>query len=263
MKQQLNGQAMFVQITEEAKYRWTLLVITTLLCAALYTVLSLSHFSPEISVLVPAAVMVFLYVAPSVAFGAEVTRASAKLALSLKYVVAPTTMVAGAGVGIAAGVSHLYHTLDLVELQTLATYWTTPLAVTAGLVLLLAFSYAWFWMQQPRLEGTLSLLSKPPATGVHIDLGVYGKKSLFICLYSEGWVYIKPTGGRNAVAKLLAIRKENDVAVMLRPLNGQVYNTWGALIPRGGGELRPGDQFRIGDYLFRYEHPSKGVLNEH
>lgn len=247
---------MLVQVIEEAKYRWALLTVTTLISAALYTVLSLSHFSPEVSVLVPAAVMVFLYAAPSVAYGTEVTKASAKLALSLKYVIVPTTIVAGAGIGMAAGVSYLYRTPDLIE--AFAAYWTTLLAVTTGLVLLLAFLYAWFRMRQPRLEGALSLLSKPPETGVRIDLGVYGKKALFIYLHPEGWMDIRPKRGRNAVAKLLAIRRESNVAVMLRPLNGRVYNTTrGVLIPRGGAELRPGDQFRIGDYLFRYEHPWK------
>jgi len=259
MKRQLNRRAILGQICEEAKYVWTLLTITTLLCAIVYTVLRLSHFSPEVSVLVPAAVMVFTYTAPSILFGAEVTKASAKLALSLKYVIAPTAMLTGAGVGIAIGVSHLSNTPDLIKPQTFTVY-RTILLVVSGLALPLALSYVWFRVRQPKLEGELFLWSKPSETGVRIYLGEYGRKTLFICLYPEGWVDIRPTGGHNAVAKLLAIRRENNVVVMLQPLNGQVYNTWGTLVPRRGEELRPGNQFRIGNYLFRYEHPWRRTL---
>lgn len=109
----------------------------------------------------------------------------------------------------------------------------------------------------PNLEGDLSYrkASLVGVGGYPFDLSSYGRNEVYIEIEHSG-VDIVPVNRGNAQAKLRAVRGPEGVTVMVAPISGQVHiGRAGSPVSDMGEELSHNDEFRIGDYVFRYTNP--------
>jgi len=127
----------------------------------------------------------------------------------------------------------------------------------AGIVLALALVAAVAirrLTRPPNLEGDLSYrkASLVGVGGYPIDLSSYGRSEVYIEI-EPGGVDIVPVNRGNAQAKLRAVRGPEGVTALVAPINGQVYKgRAGIPVSDMGEELSHNDEFRVGDYVFRY-----------
>ena len=130
----------------------------------------------------------------------------------------------------------------------------------AGVVLALALVAAVAIRQvtrPPNLEGDLSYrkASLLGVGGYPLDLGNFGRNEVYIEIEPSG-VDIVPVNRGNAQARLRAVRGPEGVTVVVAPISGQVYKgRAGIPVSDMGEELSHNDEFRMGDYVFRYTNP--------